>query len=296
MTLFSDKDKALSRLIFDLSGTEVKPTECLRHKAEASVFLAQYRGQRVILKQFHKDGADRLRRMQAELDAVTHLMSGTPHRINRFLEGFPEFGIAVLEHAGEIRLAQAFAENGASRAPMMAQAADWLAAYVGPRRRTEPFRPRRWLKKTFDAAKPLSVAQSNAKAVLQGMARRLAGAEFTRAATHGDFVSINAMWDKGQIVGVDVQGEAWLPLARDMARFLVWQEMTDPAPGPRTWGIANCDLHPFLEAPLIPRPEAETVLPFFIGLQFVQLLWDLQSRPKAVAAREAALAKWCTQM
>ena len=48
--------------------------------------------------------------------------------------------------------------------------------------------------------------------------------------------------------------------------------MTDPAPGPRLWGIAQSDLKAFLDVPLLEAAEAQTLFPFFIGMQLVVLL------------------------
>jgi hypothetical protein len=127
---------------------------------------------------------------------------------------------------------------------------------------------------------------------LRRLGRGLAGAPFTRAATHGDFVAINAHLDGGRIIGVDVQGEAWLPLARDIARFLVWQQIKDPAPGPLRHGIAAQDFQAFLAAPLLSGEEVETILPFFIGLGLVQRLAEQPEGSAYALNGVIALKSW----
>ncbi len=289
------KAEALAALSLALQGTDLSVSLCLRNKAEASVFLGGLSGQPVIVKQFHSDPQARLARMQAELDLVAAQMAGGPHGINRLLSTRPALGLAVLEHAGVPLRSVEIAE-----APMggawMRKPGGWLGANFAPRRGFESFPLRHWLER-LEAAAPLAdppPVRVRARRHLRQWGRGLAGAPFTRAATHGDFVSINAMWRAGQIVGVDVQGESWLPLARDMARFLVWQEMTDPAPGPRLWGIAEADLTAFTAAPLLEATEAAALLPFFIGLQLLQRLSDMQGDPLALRRGLAALNHWCS--
>lgn len=292
MTGPAEKAQALASLSQTLRESDLRVLTCLRHKAEASVFLGEQGGLPVILKQFHLDGPARLLRMKAELDLVGAQMAGGTHGINRLLQIRPEIGVAVLEHAGDRRLSQQIAEAPAQRPALMRQAADWLLAYVGPRRRAEAFRPRRWIERLPPLADPPSDHDRTLR-LLRQFGRELAGSLFTRAATHGDFVSINAMWRNGRIIGVDVQGESWLPLVRDMARFLVWQEITDPAPGPREWGIAAADLAAFRSAPLLDPAEAQHLLPFFIGLQLVQRLSDLRGKAEPEQRAITALGAWC---
>ena len=291
-----DKVDALGELSSALSGSELSLNLCLRNTAESSVFSGEMAGRPVVLKQFHINGPARVARMQAELALVAAQMQGGPHGINQFLLGLPDLGIAVLEHVGNTRLSAVIATTPHDRTKLITQSADWLLAYIGERRRTERFRPRRWIDhmdtslSVLDGQTPIV---RSARRQITRIARNLAGTDFTRAATHGDFVSINAMWDNGRIIGVDVQGESWLPLARDVARFLVWQELTDPAPGPRLWGIAQSDLAAFLAVPLLDKAESKSQLPLFIGLELLKRLADLRSDPSAIQRGLNALRHWC---
>ncbi|MEF3045941.1 hypothetical protein [Pseudotabrizicola sp. L79] len=277
----------------DALGADLALIRCLSLKPESAVFLGQMAGQPVILKQFFQDAEATLARMQDELELVSTQMQGTRHAINRVLRVLPDLGVAVLEHAGDMRLSAALAEAGAQRPALIAQAGEWLASYIGPRHRIEKFRPRRWI---ADLPQPsLGGALGHRVAMaFSHRARALQGASFTRAATHGDFVPVNAMWRDGQIIGIDVQGQAWLPLARDLARFLVWLHLTSPTPGPLYHGIAKADLTAMLTAPLLPQDEVQTILPFFIGQQLLALAEKLTDpQPQARAMR--ALEHWARE-
>lgn len=271
-------DLALLALRAQAAGVPGLHVESCRNlKPDSAVFIGRLGNRPVVIKQFLADGAARVAAMKAELDHVTGLMAGTRHGINPCLMTLPQAGAIVLGHAGDLRLSDAIRSAPAARPALMAQAGDWLATYVGPRRRAEAFRPKRWLARMEDTA--ISKGRDGqaplirqATRALRQMGRGLVGAPFTRAATHGDYVAINAHLQDARIIGVDVQGEAWLPLARDIARFLVWQQITDPAPAPACQGISQADFRAFLSAPLLTGEEAESVLPFFIGLDLVHRL------------------------
>lgn len=270
---------------------------CRKLGTESAVFFGHLGTQPIVAKRFYTSGSDRVLRMKAELDAVTKAMAHTNHRINACLMALPDIGTIILDHAGDVRLSEALKAAGTQRAVLMAQAGSWLAAYVGDRRRVEPFRSRRWLDRLDELLSADTVIGDlslvdRARKRLRQMGRELAGKPFTRAATHGDFVSINAHVKQGQIIGVDVQGEAWLPLARDVARFLVWQQLTDPGPAPLSFGISTADLQAMVPAVGLPSEEADRLLPFFIGLQLLQRLLDMRSDPIALENGISALRHW----
>lgn len=291
-------DLALLALRAQVAGVPGLHVEsCRKLKPDSAVFIGRLGDRPVVIKQFLADGAARVAAMKAELDHVTGLMEGTRHGINPCLTTLPEAGAIVLGHAGDLRLSDAIRSAPAARPALMTQAGDWLATYVGPRRRVEAFRPKRWLARLDEAAPRQRLPGqdpliSHATRALRQMGRGLAGAPFTRAAVHGDYVAINAHLHEARIIGVDVQGEAWLPLARDIARFLVWQQITDPAPGPLCHGIAAADFRAFLSAPLLTEEETTTILPFFIGLGLVQRLAEQAEAPASVRNGVAALQSW----
>lgn len=273
---------------------------CRKLGSESAIFLGRLGQEIIVIKQFFTNGAERVQRMKAELDHVATAMRGTPHRINACLMVLPEAGAIVLTHAGDTRLSHVLKSAGSNRPAIMAQAGSWLAAYVGDRRRTDPFRPRRWLNRLDEALAAASDVAALpvvalARRHLRGMGRDLAGTPFTRAATHGDFVSINAHVLNGQIVGVDVQGESWLPLAKDVARFLVWQQMTDPGPPPLHHGISAADLGAMVPQVGLAPEETDRLLPFFIGLQLIHRLQDMRGDLLAVDAGLTSLEHWTRQ-
>lgn len=294
----SSRSDALTRLQAVIpANLGLSVDACLRASSDSAVFTGFLSGQPVVVKRFPEDGARRVARMKAELDEVSGRMKGTDHGLNRCISVLPDIGAIIVEHAGNRRLSDALAQAGPERPALMARAGDWLATYVGDRRREERFRARHWRDRLEDqrpeAVIPDRVALlSRVRRRLQRMAGELAGKAFTRAATHGDYVSINALYTDGRIIGVDVQGEAWLPLAQDVAQFLVWQQMTDPAPGAQRLGISRADLDAFLSAPLLNDEERDQILPFFIGLGFLRRLADFAEDPAARKRGLGAVRHW----
>jgi len=262
---------------------------CVKTAAGADVCTGTLDGAPVLIKAFHgADAAQTVDRMAAELALVAQAMGQGPFRVNRCLLALPERGVAALEFVPGMRLSDAVASAGPGRGALIAQAGRWLAAYVGDRRRVEDFAPWRWIALRKEAARGGLTAMDAALyqhglRALRGMARALIGQPMTRAATHGDFVGINALFHQGVICGLDIQGESWLPLARDAARFLVWQQITDPGAG---------DGEAFLSSGVLPPHDAGPVLAFFVGEQLLQRLAEDHPDPAHRARAAEALAGW----
>ena len=120
----------------------------------------------------------------------------------------------------------------------------------------------------------------------------------TKAATHGDFVSINAHYHEGTIYGLDVQGLAYMPVARDVARFLVWtQAQTPPPTAPSEWicGIAKADVTAILASDILPDLEKAELLPFFIGKQIAARMGEFQNDSAAMARLRVMAAQFVAE-
>lgn len=287
----------------ELSALELESV--LKADFRGSTYRARYDGAPVVLKQFRGDGAARtVQTSRGELDLVASQFGDGPYRVNRCIAAFPDHGLIVLEFVPGIRLSKAIeAAEGAERDALMHQTGAWLKAYSAPRLQTGTFTPRWWLAKRREVklgqieaehADILRAIRSN----LTARAPELRGMPIQRGASHGDFVGINMMIHEGILYGVDIQGEAMLPLARDAARFLVWTQLHQPrAPseaGGYVAGIAKRDLEAFLSSDILDGPGQSKLLPFFLGDQlFGRLLEGSRSgkvQHRALEMAEAFLA------
>jgi hypothetical protein len=91
---------------------------------------------------------------------------------------------------------------------------------------------------------------------------------------------------------VDIQGECWLAIAKEAARFLVWLQIHDPnIPTDRRHGISAEYVDYFLESDVLSGQEQITTLPFFIGEQlFIRFVENYDRKKIRENARTAIIA------
>lgn len=275
--------------------------EPLKVSEKSWVFTALLEGRRVVVKRLLQDNsADLVLRLKREL---TYLETVFPHGdfdANRCLFAWPEDGIVILSFAEGPQLGDAIAlATGAARHQLLYQSGAWLKHYCATRTIERPFWPGQAMRKL--AAKSLAsvTAEADRKLLARLMAnlrlraRATRGTPFVRAATHGDFVGINAHVSHGIICGVDIQGECWVAIARDVARFLVWLQIHDPIP-PRAhrFGIRAEDVAAMLDSGVLDPGEHDTTLPFFIGTQFFSRFIGEYDRPDLRDATRTAIRNY----
>lgn len=267
---------------------QVRVIEVLKGGAKNHVCIAEIDGVKVVAKRFLETGAAQtVLSLQAELDFVAAQLGHGRNRINECLFAFPDQGVAVLTFAPGERLgAQLMNAKGSARAALIEHSGDWLGAYTAGRRRTGSFAPRHWLRQLARLGHCRTEDQpllDTLHASLETQAQCIQGAQVTHAATHGDYVSLNAHYYDGVIYGVDIQGESWLPLAKDIAGFLVWEGVRRPSYGDDLrFGLAQQDLRGFLSGVPLPDDEAATILPFMIGLQFYRRVIERSKSQKGM--------------
>ncbi len=297
MSRFTDTDRAHALAKAQDHMAQVpfcRLEETLKLGDNSHVFAGHYGDVRAVYKWFQGPrAADIVTDSQLELAEVTPRLSTGPLQINHCLLARPDLGVVVLSHAPGPRLTGVIADaDPDTRAALMQQAGAWLAAYIGPRHRSGSFGPGYWLKQLRARAVPTldEGLLSALMDTLTPMAQDLQGAPVTQAATHGDFAAINLHYADGVMTGVDVQGTAWLPVARDIAKFLVWSTIHCPAPGPSLCGVPRADLAAILAGKALPLSEAETTLPFFIGTQlYGRLLENHRHSTRGDITRQAIL-------
>ncbi|MEX0310693.1 MAG: hypothetical protein AB3N17_10675, partial [Tateyamaria sp.] len=230
-----DAAQELTRYLRVKVGTRrVRVLDALKHTAQSWVFAARINGEKVVVKRFFNDDrAHTVQSLKGELDRLEEIFGESDCQANRCVAAWPEDGIAVLSFAPGPRLDLKIGEaNGRARDKLLAHSGRWLATYTASRRRHATFGPGYWIKQLLardhgdlgPADRALLDQLANA---LRTQNERVKGCSVVQAATHGDYVGMNAHYHRGTICGVDIQGECWLAVAREAALFLVWLQMHD---------------------------------------------------------------------
>jgi hypothetical protein len=282
---------------------DLRLTDPLRLSAGSWVFAAHLDDAPVVIKRFlTPDPAPTVLGMKAELDFLEEALDDPRFQANRCLMAWPDAGIVALSHAQGARLDAVMARSaGAARLALFRAAGEWLRRYCALRRRDATFGPRYWVRK-LEAVPldhiPAGPDRDLAGALLNSIRKRIEmvrGVPVVQAATHGDFVGMNVHVHQGALCGVDIQGESWLPVARDAARFLVWSQIhDDDRPSHRRYGIATADVDAFLQSGVLARAEKETTLPFFIAEQLFLRFAENHHRPRLRDNMRAAIGAYLT--
>jgi hypothetical protein len=252
------------------------------------VYKAKVNGEKVVVKRFMDgDVAHTVRSLKAELDYLETTFNSDRFQANRCLHAWPRSGTVVLSFAPGKRLGDKIAgSSGKARTRLMKQSGEWLRRYCAPRQRDSTFGPGFWVKKV--AAKNIDHIRSNEDRILvdrlltslRDQVENVKGVPVVQAAIHGDFVGINTHYHRGTIYGVDIQGECWLAIAKDAARFLVWLQIHDSSrEDKRRYGISVEYIDAFLQSNVLSIEEQTTTLPFFIGEQLFGRFAEGYDRP-----------------
>ncbi|MEO1678104.1 MAG: phosphotransferase [Pseudomonadota bacterium] len=261
----------------ELAALRIGPS--LAQGPKSGIFAASYGGAPVVVKIDVTDkAADAIRLEAGNLAALYPAMAEGPLRLPRPVLHIPEAGIGVTERAKGRRLSDALrGASTARRARAIEQVGAWLALYTAARRRRTSIGPFYWaeLQRTLAASAPRTVDRTAALAIakaLASMADTIRGSQITQAIVHGDLTARNLMWDGTVMTGIDTASEAWWPLSKDAARFLVQLTGARPTrrlPGssaPPPGAIAEAD-RAALAASGVLRSEPPAVLDFFTGVE-----------------------------
>ncbi len=282
----------------------VKLGACLTAKEDRAVFEAKADKTALILKVHMGDGASEAVEAQtAELSQQGARMDKGRYRVPRLVHASDTEPVVLMERAPGIRADKAVGHDHIPRDALLSGAGRWLADYVKDRRMRDRFGGGFWIKKRHDALAEVQAPEDKTRLI--GLINFMAAERFaiksldiTRARSHGDFVPINLMVDGDTFWGVDIQNSRHLALAKDVARFLVYLEMSDPAPsGPWNWGLATADVAAMLgDGDLLPVDEADAVLPYFIAAELSgRFLPDAHNKrhlKNIRAATDRLLSQW----
>ncbi|MFD2738030.1 phosphotransferase [Sulfitobacter aestuarii] len=243
---------------------------------EARVYRATLNGAPVIIKRFHSSNkAEIVLRAKTELDHLERVFKDGDCQANRCVLAAPEEGILVLSYAPGRRLDEVLDNlSGEAREKVLAHCGRWIVQYAEGRSEKSRFWPRRWIG-LLEGRSLDHISNPDDLALLDRLFKALRRRvpivrEVTalRAAVHGDFVGMNAHYCEGVLYGFDTQGECWMFVAREVARFLVWQQIHDNTIGAaRKFGIYQADWKAMLSSGVLSEEEQSTTLPFFVGEQ-----------------------------
>ncbi|TCP62191.1 phosphotransferase family enzyme [Rhodovulum bhavnagarense] len=266
----------------------------------ATVFDGRYDNQPAILKLFGGDKrTDQARAQKRELERLSAFMARGRYRVAPLIDAWPGEGITVTGRIDGVPMDTMLAACAPhDRDALIGGAGQWLAHLVAAATRPAEFGGRYWVRVRTQA---LSRVQGGTDGELaQALANRLAarlpalvGQEITQARCHGDFAPANLIVTEAALYGIDIQNDHWLPLVKDVARFLVYLETNHPRTyGPRLFGMSRLDLQA-LTAPLtlLTPVDRGQLLPFFIGVELADKFATIdRGAEKAENLRRAIVA------
>lgn len=278
----------------------IEVSELIAAGRRGAVFRGVRDGAEVALRLMHvPDPATAIARMAEALDELAGHMTDGPFRVPRLVTALPEAGAIVTQFIPGERLRDrlATAPEG-ERDEQLRAAGQWFAQIVAPpaRHRVGAFQPQFWTERRA-AALDRAAAEDRpdgdpqmARALarrLEEMTPPLRGARVTQGRGHGDFHAGKLIRTSEALYGVDIEGAHFLPMAKELARFLVHLELQTPRDGPGWHGVSAADCGALLaEVPLAPHDE-DAILPFMIGVE----LGDACAGPPREGADDARLMR-----
>lgn len=248
---------------------------CLRHvPGKHSVFRGNWRGRPAILRVATPETAGMQAREWREACRIWPVMQGVRFRVAEPLAYVPEYRLVVMAEAPGVPLFDHLrhvpvAQHGACLAP----AAAWLRRYTEVSESWRAAQPEGWLARAERAAATQPVErlrriEEGLVETLHRLAPAIAGTEWRMAICHGDFHANNLVADGPRLTGIDTGGSARMPVARDIARFLMHLARRGVAPSGQTWcGVDRGLSDAFAEAFALTGWERRQVLPFFLGVE-----------------------------
>ena len=281
----------MSASLRGLSETKgLKLTRCVKSGAEAAVFEGRLGDRDVVLKK--TVGNDAIKRSGAMVDELTaqysHMADG-PFRVPEPIVALPAQKLVVMERAPGLRLDHAIRADPSQRAALLRRAGLWMSHYIGDRRVEDNFGGGYWIKTRRQAAHSLPTGPDRDKVsalidIMEAERNTIGPRPITRVRSHGDFCTLNLIVNPDALWGVDIQNSHWLALAKDLARFLVYLEITLPHgtyDGPCGLSAEDCDALMGADG-LIRDREAELMMPYFVATELSGRLMSETAHPEVL--------------
>lgn len=273
----------------------LKLVRCIKQGPEAAVFEGVLDGRPVVVKRMTgEDASVRAGKMSDELLALRPHMSTGPLRVPEPIVTLPAKQLVVMERAPGQRFDHALRADPARRPALLRRAGAWLAHYISGRRVEDNFGGGFWIKTRRKALAEMPTGPdrdrvSSLVEIMEKERNRIGPLPITRARSHGDFCTLNLMVDGDDIWGVDIQNSNWLALAKDLARFLVYLEITLPHgtyDGPCGLSAKDCEALMGADG-LIQEREAEAIMPYFVACELSDRLLTEAHQPEVLANARA---------
>ena len=244
--------------------TQVARGALLSAKLHTAVFAGEFQGRSVILRHIARPNAvDVVTKMQLELERVGPTMRKGDCQINQLIATDPECGFMIVSVVPGVPFFEA------DDPALLSQAGRWHRVFVGSRREIGHLSPMHWHKKLADIpcngldGGDLALADT-LKDALAVQTRALKGFEIARVAGHGDFAPHNFRYDTGVLYGFDTGTGAKVPLARELAHFMLHVALkSKDTVG--AWGICPVQVDVFAQSAGLPRTEYGSTLRYFFG-------------------------------
>lgn len=248
-------------------------TDIISVAPNRSVARGWISGEEVILKQFTGPRATEIAaNMAQELTLLAPHMSQGRAQVNRLIAVSAAAGLVVVSQVPGEKMSKLLPDaSPMARARMMADAGAFALAYGTGRRRPDQIGAGFWMRKFARLQADGLISEDAAlledlRKALAGQAANLHAAPLCRAAVHGDLVPINLHADENGVYGYDTQGEAFMPLSFDLARFMSWLAVDEVQPKGGFWlGVPQADKRAFLIRGLPDPDEDARILPFLLG-------------------------------
>ena len=271
----------------------------------ARVAEGRWQGRQIIVKQFHSpEPASLIAAMLAEHKRLGALFPHDGLKVAALRAHAPAQGLVILDKAPGIPLDLALDPCTATeRARLVGHAGAWLARSLGDSRAAGSFRPRFWLDRLDRDSADLPLTPDDRALFgrtmdqLHALGTQLKRGAIPKGAVHGDFGPYNLHWDARDqsLWAFDIQRTSDLPLALDMARFLVALSEQAQRQHPDCalcQGILPADLAALLAVPgLNHAPDELPFLDFFLGYRLLRSLREKHGHPHAPMFRRS-LTNW----
>jgi len=263
---------------------------CLRHvPGKRSVYCGTWHGRPAIFRFATPETAEMQAREWREACRIWPVMQGARFRVAEPLAYLPDGRLIVMAQAPGVPLLDHLRQVPiADRAARLAPAAAWLRRYTEVSESWRAAQPEGWLARAerAAAAQPFDRLRRIEAGILDSLHRlapAIAGTEWRMAICHGDFHANNLLADGPRLTGIDTGGSARMPVARDIARFLMHVARRGMGPSAQTWCGVDAGLRDaFAEAFALTGAERRQVLPFFLGVEALLRVETPALRPRRI--------------
>ena len=229
----------------------------------------------------------------AEMKRLWPYMSDGKARIAEPLHFSPDHDILIVaEVPGQPLLRSIRASDGHSRVHHLAPAAGWLQRATAMTTEWRPARPAPWLARAIAAATHqcfpnLRALETEIIDRIQTLAKHIEGKEWRVAICHGDLHPNNLILEGDRLTGIDIGGSSYLPIYKDMARFLMHMGRRDITLSGDWWmGVDRAGAYAFRDAFALDEFEFGTVFPFMLGVEALIRVETQQLPPTRIKRAE----------